>query len=446
MINKAAVGQERFAGTIPHSAGRNPVRDGPFWGIVFGHAMTHWYPSSIYILLPYIVMIHQFSVVQAGFLLTIRSIVNALLVMPIGALTDMTRRKSLLLALSLTMVGLPFLFLGSVESYWLFVLLFIVMGVGNEFWHPASYSTLSALYPSRRGMVFGWHAMASNLGDMLSPVVIGALIAVYPWQDIIVWNFIPGLAFAVFILWILRRLTVDAAVAKGGGGGDGAGSGAGATGHGHAGGMETADGLRDYLRGLKALLSNRPVLLIAVLSGIRAMAQSGIMVLLPLYLAFEIGLDALWVGITVGVLQGGGLVAAPIVGMMSDKKGRRPILMLFMAVTSAMIVIVALIRHEWILIGTIAVLGFFLYAMRPVLQAWAMESTIRKMAGTTTSLLFGIQAAMGAASPVVGSWLAQSYGYTASFYFLAAVILAGNLVMLLIPRNAGTRHEAAAGA
>jgi sugar phosphate permease len=414
MSNKASATERQQAGDV--TARRNPYKDGPFWGICIGHAFTHWYPSSMYILLPYIVIAYNFSITQAGLLITLRSLVNALLTMPIGAFTDMSRKKHLFLAASLFLVGMPFLFIGFITEYWLFAVLFIVMGVGNEFWHPASYTTLSARFPEQRGLTFGYHAMASNLGDMVAPIVIGALIMTYTWQEIIYWNFIPGVFFAVFILITLRNMNVDTSStlkAK----------------------ADSANGLSDYLQGVKDLFRNKTVVLIAVLSGIRAMAQSGIMVLLPLYLAMQIGLSALWVGLTLGILQAGGLIAAPIVGRMADKSGPRNILTTLMVITSVMLVIVALLRHEWILIGTIAVLGFFLFAMRPVMQAWAMESTDAKVAGTTTSLLFGIQALMGSASPIIGTYLAQTYNFSAAFYFLAGVTLVGNLIIHFVPKQ-----------
>jgi MFS family permease len=398
---------------------RNPYKDGPFWGICIGHAFTHWYPSSMYILLPYIIIAYDFSITQAGLLLTLKSLVNAIFGMPIGAVTDMTHKKNVFLAISLILVGLPFLFIGFVDTYWLFALLFIIMGIGNEFWHPASYTTLSARFPDQRGLTFGYHAMASNLGDMVAPIVIGALISIYTWQEIIFWNFVPGTLFAIFILIALRNMNVEPSRYS----------------NTKRDTADAANGLSNYFKGLRKLFRNKTVLLLAVLSGIRSMAQSGIMVLLPLYLAMEIGLNALWVGITLGVLQGGGLIAAPFVGRMSDRSGPRKILMSLMVITSVMLVIVSLVRLDWILISTIALLGFFLYAIRPVLQAWAMDSTEKKMAGTTTSLLFSFQAIMGASSPIVGTFLAQTYSFSAAFYFLAGVILAGNLVVPLIPKT-----------
>lgn len=412
-------------GLITHTPGtgskqpqRNPYKDGTFWGICFGHAFTHWYPASMYLLLPYIVIAYDFTLTQAGLLITLRSIFAALLTMPIGAVTDMSGKKHLFLVISLLMVGLPFLFIGYIDQYWLFALLFITMGVGNEFWHPASYSVLAARYPEQRGMTFGYHAMASNLGDLLAPVVIGALIVHYAWQDIIVWNFVPGVAFAILILITLRNLSVAPAANQA----DRSDA-----------GEEKVGSFKAYIQGFVQLLKNKKVLLIALLSGIRAMAQSGLMVLLPMYLAMQIGLNPLWVGVTMGLLQGGGLIAAPIAGGMSDKVGPRKILTSLMTVTSVVLVIVSLVRHEWLLAGTISVLGFFLFAMRPVLQSWAMDSTDRKMTGTTTSLLFFIQALMGASSPIIATSLAQNFNYEAAFYFLAAVILVGNFVIYFVP-------------
>ena len=48
-------------------------------------------------------------------------------------------------------------------------------------------------------------------------------------------------------------------------------------------------------------------------------------------------------------------------------------------------------------VALIALLGFFLYAMRPVLQAWLLEMTPKNMGGTSIGVLFATQS-VGAAS------------------------------------------------
>ena len=83
----------------------------------------------------------------------------------------------------------------------------------------------------------------------------------------------------------------------------------------------------------------------------------------------------------------------------------------------------------------IAVLGFFLYALRPVLQAWTLESTPKNMGGSSIGILFGAQSLGAAVSPLLGGLIADRYGLGATFYFLAGTIVCANLFILMMPKE-----------
>jgi predicted MFS family arabinose efflux permease len=92
----------------------------------------------------------------------------------------------------------------------------------------------------------------------------------------------------------------------------------------------------------------------------------------------------------------------------------------------------------------IAVLGFFLYAIRPVLQAWLLEATPKHMGGTSIGVLFGVQALGSSVGPMIGGTMADHFGLMSTFYFLAVTIVIANLFIFLIP--AQTPGVASAGA
>ena len=83
----------------------------------------------------------------------------------------------------------------------------------------------------------------------------------------------------------------------------------------------------------------------------------------------------------------------------------------------------------------IAVLGFFLYAIRPVLQAWLLEETPKNMGGSSIGILFGAQALGSSIAPLIGGVIADRYGLGATFYFLAATIVCANLLIMLMPKG-----------
>lgn len=405
----------------------SPIKDPPFWGICLGHTFTHWYPATFYILLPFIALELGLSITQAGLLVTVMYLCKSFASMPIGAITDMTGKKNIMMVISISLAGLPFLFMGLIESYWVLMLLIVIMGIGNEMWHPASFSTLSARYPKQRGFTFGLHGMSANLGDLLAPGIIGLLMVTLTWREVVFWNVVPGIIVGLAILLLFRKGSIpDRRLDKQKLKKD----------------QQTQNSSKtsfaDYRNGLVELFQNRSILLLSLASGIRSMSQNGLMTFLPIYLAIELSLSPLLVGLYVSVLQGGGLLAAPLVGGVSDKIGRRKVIVSGMVMTSIMVIAVVMVQIEWLLIVSMGLLGFFLYSLRPVMQAWAMENTSKKMAGTTTSLLFTTQALMASSSPLIGGILADQFGIIAAFYFIAGVILAGNIVVVMIPKEQDT--------
>ena len=49
------------------------------WLITIGHSLTHWYPATFYLLLPFLVKEMGLTYSQAGFLVTIRAAANLLI-------------------------------------------------------------------------------------------------------------------------------------------------------------------------------------------------------------------------------------------------------------------------------------------------------------------------------------------------------------------------------
>jgi predicted MFS family arabinose efflux permease len=110
-------------------------------------------------------------------------------------------------------------------------------------------------------------------------------------------------------------------------------------------------------------------------------------------------------------------------------------MMTSMAMTAVVLVFMALAGKSLAFVFFIAVLGFFLYAIRPVLQAWLLETTPRNMGGTSIGVLFGAQALGSSIGPLLGGLVADSYGLTATFAFLAGTIVAANLFILFMPKT-----------
>ena len=382
-----------------------------------GHGLTHWYPATFYLLLPLIGKELGLTYTQIGFILTTQHIVGAIANLPGGAIVDACGKKGYLLVLSLLWIGIPYAVMAATHSYWVLLVCMALVGIGNNIWHPAAIPTLAHRYPDRKGLVLSLHGMGGNLGEALAPLAVGALLTWLSWRQVVVINVAPGIVMAALILVMLGAFSV----AKECDPND----------------LNARAGepwsTKKYMADFVSLLHNKGLMLVSCSAAFRSLTQSGLLTFLPVYLAYEMGYNPFLVGVCMAVLQIAGFVASPFAGHLSDKWGRRRIIMSSMMLTGATILGMILAgRTVWFVVF-VALTGSFLYAMRSVLQAWAIENTPKHLAGTGVGLQFGITAIGGGLGPILFGMIADAWGLQAAFYGLAVSIVLGNFMVMFVP-------------
>ena len=380
--------------------------------ITLGHTMTHWYPATFYLLLPLIGKELGLSYGEIGAIMTCQYLVGAISNVPGGLAVDFVSRKTMPMAISMLWVGVPYLLMGLTHTYWLLLVCSALVGVGNNLWHPAAIPLLAQRFPERRGLAVALHGMGGNLGDAIAPFASGALLTILSWREVVIVNVIPGLLLAALILVYVNRTTEQSRDMA-----------------------EKSERMRaaDVLSALRTMFTSRTVLMVSASSAFRLMTQAGLLTFLPVFLATQMGYSPIWIGACMLALQTAGFVAAPIAGHLSDRMGRRRIIMSSMAMTGLVLLLMATIGRSTAFVLFISVLGFFLFAIRAVMQAWILDATPKSMGGTSIGILFGTQAIGAAVGPALGGIFADHYGLMATFYFLAITIVIANLFIFFTP-------------
>ena len=72
---------------------------------------------------------------------------------------------------------------GIVDSYWVFIAMYGVAGLGNTVYHPSDYSLLSHHAPPERlSHVFSFHTFAGMVGSAIAPVTLLYMQSMFGWR------------------------------------------------------------------------------------------------------------------------------------------------------------------------------------------------------------------------------------------------------------------------
>ena len=401
--------------TFERLTGMEFRNQGTVFLVGLGHAATHWIIGSIYVLLPFVQQDLELSYTAVGVLISVFHISAFAANFGSGLLVDMTGRRVFLMMFSLVLGALAFLAAGWAQEMNFLVVIMVFVGGTNNLWHPPAISFLSGIYPNSRGYTLSIHAFGASFGDIIAPLAIGFLLGLLTWQSTIKISALPVFAVAALIgIFVITPKPTKSGQNK-----------------------DEKYGLSfsEYFKGYLTLLRDRGVVGLALMAAVRSLAQSGLMLFIPLYLANVLEVSPYLVGLGLAAMQLSGLVAGPVAGTWSDRIGRRPVVLAGLSGSTIVIAALTLAGNEVMFIAGISILGFMLFAVRPVVHSWMMDLAPPQMAGSATSLMFGAQSLLSAIGPLAGGIIADIWGLTFVFYALAGTMLVANVLVYFLPRQ-----------
>ena len=379
----------------------------------FGHGATHYAFGTLIILVPFIKQALGLTYTQAGLIVSTFHVTAFFANFVAGLAVDMTGRRILFAILSVLICCISMLALGFFTPLLIICFLAGVLAIGVQAWHPAAFSFLAEDYEDMKGIVFSIHVIAANISEAVAFQIGGLIVTlVGSWKLAAMTGAVPSIIAAILLIVFLlpKEKRVGEKLNMG---------------------ME----LKTYLNGYTSLLVNIPAMMVCFVSSLRTMAQNGLLVFIPLYLIDSLGVSAALMGTALLAMQIAGGVATPIGGYTSDRFGPRPVLSICTIITSIAIILATRISDPTTYIVVISLVGFVLFAMRPVLQRWIVDLVPGKFRGSATSLMFSMQAVGNALIPIVGGWIADSRGMLSVFYFLGAIMLGANVLTFFLPKS-----------
>jgi FSR family fosmidomycin resistance protein-like MFS transporter len=168
-------------------------------GVSAAHFVSHYYILLLPPLFLFVRADYNVSYTELGLALTAFNILSAVLQTPAGFLVDRISARLVLIA-GLVLGAAAFAVAGLVNSFWVFVAMFAVAGIGNAVYHPADYALLSHHVSAKRiGQAFSVHTFAGILGGAVAPASLLLMQSQWGWRGAFLGAALLGFAVAAIL-------------------------------------------------------------------------------------------------------------------------------------------------------------------------------------------------------------------------------------------------------
>ena len=366
--------------------------------IAAGHGVHDTYTAFLAPLLPVLIEKFSLTLTQAG-ALSLFLQAPSLLQPVIGYMADkFTMRYFVILAPAIT--GSMMSLLGIAPSYLALALFLLIAGMSSAGLHAVGPVMAGRVSGSRLGRGMGYWMVAGELGRTIGPILVVTAIGFLTLEKLPILM-VGGWLTSLILFFKLRDIPGRDPNAK------------------------LGLPIRDALRSMRSFMLPLAGILVS-----RAFMSASITTYLPTYLSSE-GAD-LWIaGAALSILEAAGVVGVLVGGSISDRVGRRIILLISMIATP-LLAVAFLLASGVQQIVVLPFLGFFALSTTPVMMAWVQESYPENRAlanGIFMAMAFVIRAVV----IVILGQVGDIYGLGLGILLSAIIMAAGIPLVFLLP-------------
>ena len=379
-----------------------------------GHFVIHWFQQFYPVILPAIKSGLNLTNVEVGALTSAQQVVVGLGQLPFGMAADsMVRRRGAILALSLVSMGAAYFLLG-LPVFISALLGSALIGFGTALWHPAAAASLSNRFPERRATALSIHGTGATLSDTITPLLVGVLLANFSWQTAAQVQLLPGLLCA-FLLWraLAGVFSDDAAPPQ-----------------------RVAAQFRDVV----AVITNPAFLGLSLSAGLLSMARLVILTFLPIYLQEHLQYSSVALGLYIALLHAMGSISQPVLGLLSDRFGRKAVLLPSCLLLGLFFALLALVPPGIPLGLVILAIGLFFYTLFIIFNAAVMDVAASNVQAATYGLTSLVTQLVVIPAPMVTGYLIGGFGIKFAFVLAGAFLFIAGLVLAPLRLYRGTQN------
>ncbi len=402
--------------TIERKTKKHLKINGLMYGLSLGHGVKHFGQGALLLISPHLKNSLGLTEIALGGIFTAQSITSGIANIPSGFLSDIYRKKiAWILFTSMVIVGAGYLMLGLSSWYWMTISAAAMLGFGTSLWHAPAFGTLAARYPDRKGYALAMHLSGAQIGNTLSPIIIGFLLGGtflgwyfggWDWKFISISLSIPMVMTGFLVLFFFK--TAGAEVKKN-------------------------PSYNEYIFGFKKIIKNPQILGMIFLGACRGAIHTAFQLFLVLHMKEVLDYSNFIVGFHVALITLAGIISTPIMGILSDRIGRKPIISFSMGMMSILIVMFYFFDSGIIMTILVALLGIFFFSVMPTITAAAMDQVPNGIEGTGTALMFSGLAVIGSLSPIIAGAIYERNLFEGVVIYCASIAAIATFLSIILP-------------
>lgn len=241
-----------------------------------------------------------------GLAVGVSTVTGILFKLPAGALSDVVGRRRTMLA-GLVVFGLIPLAYFFIDSYQSLIVVRFLHGLATAIYGPVAMAVVAEVAGARRGELLSWFSSVGIIGTLLGAPIGGLVLDASTSGGPVLWQFrmvfaLSAVSGMAALLLGLKTLGHDAPSEPEGAAGS---------------------GLQRFRQGIGQVISDRRLVTASAVEGVQRLGMGALEAFLPIYAVTVVGLSEFQAGLLWGVQIFVTMLSKPLLGRMSDARGRR---------------------------------------------------------------------------------------------------------------------------
>lgn len=361
--------------------------------VAFSHLIHDIYSAFLSPLLPLLIEKFRLSYREAsmlGMLQNLPALINPF----IGAIADRVKmRYFVILMPAVTAVTISLL--GIAHSYTILLMLAGTMGLSSALYHIPSPVMMKKVAGKRLGLGMSFYMTGGEIARLLGPMLITYAVSIWTLEGS--WRIMPvGIIASLLLYFRVKNIAISPDISRD---------------------SSNRISFKEFRRflplftGITGYITSRGLMSISLTA------------FLPTY--FSQKEYSFWLcGAALSILQAGSIAGTALTGSISDKIGRKTILVIISIISPFLMFLFIKTDNLNTLIALLILIGFFHFSTQPVLLAFVQDIPTDRPA-FMNSIYMTINFGINSFSVVLAGWLMDVVGFENTYLISAFIALLG---------------------